>query len=1001
MRSDRRPIVLAGFVLAVLALLGAVIAAGLSATLGIRTESKAVPVERLGVPKTRAVAPPPALTRIRAADDLRTRTAVAELRDAVGDAGRTRGTATLTVRAGHGDEDDDSYRLRGTASALQIIAASRTGAVRGIYDLAHEVRTGHRLDEHLGERVTSRLPFRMADLGAVGIRPDAKQWASGDDYSLNSGAFADAILSTAPYVDRAALGDVRRSAERYFEHILAEGYTAVAIPGFLEYIAFSEVGGGHAVYPAGDPHIARARKMRATFGAIWKRAHDLGLHVYLRTDMLALTTPLQDYLQRRFGGLATGTPAFWQVYQRGLDELYRTMPWVDGVIIRVGEAGAIYDLPGWDYYSDLAVTSVRSVREMLRAFTAEGERSDKDVIFRTWSVGIGAVGDMHTNPASYRKVLHGLDSDHLVVSTKYTLGDFYSYLPLNKTLATGNQRRIIEFQSRREFEAFGALPNDLGDLYRQALQRFLAANPRIEGVWVWTQDGGPLRAGPMTLELTSGFWQLYELNSVLAVQLARDPRLDPGELTADWIRRWFSTDPATVHAIGRLMALSRDAVRHGLYIEPYAEKRVFALGLEPPPMMWIFEWDILTGDSAALDVIYATSRDRLGEAITEGHRAVRLATRMRQLASGTDPASWRDPGLRRELLDALDYQVNLFRMLAAYRTMVLRHAEWLDTGSGRARQQWAGAEGAFDRAAARHEQRYDGDVFLPAYNLTAARIGEVRAARDLPMAWLARGGLVVVVGWLFAAVVLRRRVPAAAASLVAGTRPWRAAEAVRGLTRRDRVLLVTVPVLALVYSRLVLTWFAAPAHLAITGLGWVVLACGLAAVLRGRDPWPVIAAVGGAVVLRVLLLLAVLAGHGPGGYWFAFWTEPGRRSAYVVVAFMLFGWVLVAAGWALGGRLGGRRAGAAVVGTAGAVLLAGGILVGALGLEAALTAWNDQMALLPWGLSRILGITVYLGIPTALPWWVAAVGGVLLAGALVTGLSRSPRRTARGPCPGE
>ena len=55
------------------------------------------------------------------------------------------------------------------------------------------------------------------------------------------------------------------------------------------------------------------------------------------------------------------------------------------------------------------------------------------------------------------------------------------------------------------------------------------------------------------------------------------------------------------------MALSRDAIEQGMYIQPFAEQRVFAIGLEPPPMMWIFEWDILTGDSAVLDVIYAIS----------------------------------------------------------------------------------------------------------------------------------------------------------------------------------------------------------------------------------------------------------------------------------------------------------------------------------------------------------------------------------------------------------
>jgi len=132
----------------------------------------------------------------------------------------------------------------------------------------------------------------------------------------------------------------------------------------------------------------------------------------------------------------------------------------------------------------------------------------------------------------------------------------------------------------------------------------------------------------------------------------------------------------------------------------------------------------------------------------------------------------------------------------------------------------------------------------------------------------------------------------------------------------------------------------------------------------------------------------VLAVRGPGGYWFAFWTEPGLRSAYVVVAVVLAGWVLACLAWSLGPRTGGRRAAAVVLGTCGAVVLALGVLLAAVGLEDALTVWNDQLALLPWGMARILGITTFLGIPTGLPTWLVAAGGGLVLTAAALGLVR-------------
>ncbi len=982
----------------VLLVLGVGVSAGVSDALGLRTETVDIPTETSSVAPVRGINPPPVFTSIDVASNPRTELAVAELQGAVGAAAVTSGTATLTVS--YTDPDgDDSYALGGTPSALTLTAQSLDGAVRGIYDLAAAVREGRPVTESLGASVSSALPFRMVDIGAVGVTENEAAYADGTDYSHNSLAFSDAILPDAPYVDDAAFAVVESEFNAYIAHVLAEGYTAIAVPGFLEYVTFDRVGDGGDIYTEGDDHVARALAMRDTFGSLYAHAHELGLDVYFRTDMLALSSPLSEYFERTLGGVDAEDPALWDVYELGFDELYDAMPYVSGTVIRIGEAGSVYDLEAWDYSSALEVTSVAAVREMLTALTDEAESTDREVIFRSWSVGVGAVGDMHTDPASYAAVLDGIDSPALIVSTKYTLGDFYSYLPLNSTLESGEQRRIIEFQSRREFEDFGALPNDLGVLYQQAIQRFIAANPQVEGIWTWTQDGGPWRAGPMSMVLKTGFWQLYELNTVQAVRLARNPDADPAEITADWIRRWFSEDPITVAAIGDVMAQSRAAITQGLYIGPFAEKKVYAIGLEPPPMMWIFEWDILTGDSAVLDVIYAVSRDRLDEAIEGGARAVETAQTQRDALATTDPTTWKDPELYERFASTLDYEVNLFETLGSYREMVLRHAEWLDTGSAQARAQWAAARDDFQAAASVHVERYAGNLDYPAYNLTAAELGVQRAELDEPMAAIARIVLVLLLFWFAIALIpLRgvRRMPGAAAaraSLVAAVMPWRAAAAVADLTRRDRVLLVVVPVFFLVLSRGILTWFLAPAHLVVTLGSWLIFALGLAIALRKRDPWPVVAAVGGAILLRVAALLVALVTTGPGGYWFHFWTDPASRSVYITIAFALFLWVIVAGAWALAGQIGGRRAAGWIVATVGAVFAAMGALIGGIGLETALTTWNDQLALLPWGLSRILGLTVYLEIPAETPWFAAGFGAALLVAGLALALPRSRARS--------
>ena len=54
------------------------------------------------------------------------------------------------------------------------------------------------------------------------------------------------------------------------------------------------------------------------------------------------------------------------------------------------------------------------------------------------------------------------------------------------------------------------------------------------------------------------------------------------------------------------------------------------------------------------------------------------------------------------------------------------------------------------------------------------------------------------------------------------------------------------------------------------------------------------------------------------------------------------------------------------------------------------------MGLLPWGLSRILGISVYLDIPADTAWWVAIAGLVLVVvGAILVVVGGLGRRSAR------
>jgi len=193
----------------------------------------------------------------------------------------------------------------------------------------------------------------------------------------------------------------------------------------------------------------------------------------------------------------------------------------------------------------------------------------------------------------------------------------------------------------------------------------------------------------------------------------------------------------------------------------------------------------------------------------------------------------------------------------------------------------------------------------------------------------------------------------------------------------DRWLLIIVPGGLLVATRAVQTSLLSWTHLAVVLGAWLVFLVVVRLFVRERSPWPVIAAVGGVLVLRSILTLLALSFTGPGGYWFVFWTDPLRRSIYITIAFALFVWLFVAAGWALSSQFGARRATGIVLAGVGAGLAVPAAAIGFVGLESALTLWNDEMGLLPWGLARILGITTYLDIPLDTPWFAAGFGAVV------------------------
>ena len=892
---------------------------------------------------------------------------------------------------------------KATFSILFSIAALFLGylasqQVKGFLGIRYKTKPG--VEETLNptasaDTVSLRpLQLRLADLGGVGILPDTANW--GNSYQHNVHRFEDLIMAEPPFLNPVAYQRIENELDMYLDKLQSMHINGVVFPCFLELVTFDESPRGEALNSGDGSYRERHLALQKGFGKWIKKISDRGMQVYLYTDMVALTPPIEKYLLARFGKVDGTSEGFWEIYQAASEEIYRRLPGVSGIMLRIGEAGSIYNKPGWDYYSRLAVKTDEAVEKMLTAFLQMADIYQKKIIFRSWSVGVGQIGDMHTNPVTYERVLGKIHSKNLVVSTKYSRGDFYAWLPFNETLLQGEHRRIAEFQLRREFEGFNAFPDYMAPLYQKALVKFTRQNPAFDGVWMWTQEGGPLRAGPLSIYPFHGFNTVTDLNVFAMGRLMANPNGDIGKITADWAGMNFGEDSLLKQTVTEVMMGSHATTRKGLYIGPFARYDVRALGLEPPPMLWIFEWDIVGGSPSVFSNIYVVSKDSIAAAIAEGHQAVNETAGMLARLQSVSSRVTANRDRFNQLVASVAYQHNLFRTLAVFREYMLTYYQWLDKGGPQLRNKWQDALGEYRSTVANHTASYGKNLDFPAYNFREADAAAKIAGRTGMVVWLARIlALIVLAVFILGIPIVNRNLPnfpgrRSAAMLWYGVvNPGGSSSAT--CERADTAPLMLFSVVWLTLSLAVFTSFAAPVFvisLLVLSLAYVLMNLSLSGVPAGCDKVAKGFSLLAPAVAFTGLLMLFSARRGPVEFWFLFWTSASFRAVFLMV-FVLF---IFRAYYTWAGTL-HKAQNISVIKTIfimlpvqGILLAATGGLVALIGFEKVLTILNDELMMLPGGLSRILGITTHLEIPTDIPVYVmyAGLGMIALGAALVS-----------------
>lgn len=557
-----------------------------------------------------------------------------------------------------GNLSPDGFRVDvEPAGNIRIAGGGPRGDAYGLFWLLEQ----YRLQKPLPAQRVREPAFPDRYLDAAGVLYQAGKPIRGwwDSYWVEQ-----VDLSQPPYADRAHLNASLERFRNYSRDVLALGYNGVVIGDLWLHLVDFDGLPGPPVYPADSPFRQRHALYREWFQELLAIARGHHLKVVVGTDMPAFTLPLRELT----GSPSADNPRMWEAYRAGMEELFRDFPEVGGLLVRIGEGGHAYAIPGYD--SAVAFRTPESIRRLVSELLPAAEAHGKRLVLRTWTIGIGSAGDLHNNPATYREVLGDFTSPALVASVKHVRGDFFQYHELNPTLGLPGPAQMVEFQAKREFEGLSAYPSYVGEFHQLAMQN--ARDRGARAVWTWAQIGG--WGGPPILYRQSGFWLWTDANVYSLGRLAWDPDEPIVNITLDWAALRFGRERAANAT--KLLLLSDDAVRQGLYLRDFARNIttiVSPVGRSSyvPPLLWVW-WETPVGAVPALAVPYSAVRESIDAHVREGREAVRTAGEMRLLARGLGP----------EAEGSIDYEASVLALLADYRALWLHFLRFSETGDG-------------------------------------------------------------------------------------------------------------------------------------------------------------------------------------------------------------------------------------------------------------------------------------------------------------------------------
>jgi hypothetical protein len=387
---------------------------------------------------------------------------------------------------------------------------------------------------------------------------------------------------------------------------------------------------------------------RDLYRNIFSIAKSYNLKIFINTDYLFFNKDIDTYLN-------SSKTTSGDLYMEILEKAFIEYPEIDGLILRIGENDG-KDVSG-NFLSRLMLHTPRQANRLLKQMLPLFEHHNKKLIFRTWTVGAYKIGDLIWNEKTFDTVFSSIDSQALIISMKFGDTDFMRHLELNPLFFRGSHKKIIELQTRREWEGMGTYPSFVGWDYKNYLDK-LITNEHFTGIHVWCQTGGWAKSewSNVTYLKNSSFWN--ELNTEVTIMIAKQNISVEKAIERYCIARNIEDYQKFI----KLLQLSDIAIKKGLYIAQFAGSPLYFRRTRIPPLLWL-TWDTvhLPGVIVNLHTTFTSSQHLI---IHEGDEAVTATSSMINLA--------KELNLPQDVLDSLKFEHETLLLFSSLRRYVYK-----------------------------------------------------------------------------------------------------------------------------------------------------------------------------------------------------------------------------------------------------------------------------------------------------------------------------------------